>query len=301
MLRLGRLYFSTTMMSQNTTYRKYLSFGRLLWQMGVRDIQVRYKGSVLGVLWSLLTPLLTVALYTFLFSVVFKTQWAEDMRPPMSRQMTQINGAEESAHGQYALILFAGLILHSFLAEIMTRACSIVVVQSNLVKKVVFPLHVLPAVVVFTALFQLLVSSGLLIFCVLLVQWVSGLKGLFAAWVSLPLLVVPLVCWGLGAAWLLGALGVFLRDLHQIMGWLVMALMFSAPILYPLVNVSERYRAWLYLNPLTWLVETWRHVIYWGAWPIWTEWSVYALLGVIFAICSAWVFERMKKGFADVL
>lgn len=269
--------------------------------MGLRDIQARYKGSVLGVLWSLVTPLLTVGLYTFLFSVVFKSQWGEDMRPQVYRSLEVSQGANAGVHGQYALILFSGLILHAFLADIMTRACFVVIAQSNLVKKVVFPLHVLPAVVVFSALFQLMVSSLMLLTCVLTSQWLSGEAFCPVSWISLPLLLLPLVCWGLGLAWFLGALGVFLRDLGQIMNWLVMALMFSAPILYPLSNLSEPFHHWLYLNPLTWVAETWRHVIYWGDWPLWNEWALYGLGGLVFALFGAWLFERMKGGFADVL
>jgi lipopolysaccharide transport system permease protein len=121
------------------------------------------------------------------------------------------------------------------------------------------------------------------------------------SWVSLPLLVLPLVILGLGVAWILAALGVFLRDLNQLMGWLIMALLFSAPVLYPLKTVSERMGAWLYLNPLTYMVEEWRHVIYAGTWPHWDQWALYLSLSCLFALMGYGVFGKMKKGFADVL
>jgi len=278
------------------------AFVRLLWQLGVRDIQTRYKGSVLGIFWAIITPLLTVALYTFLFSVVFHSQWGENMSNP-ALKAAQASPAESqgSSHGQYALILFAGLILYSFLADVMSRATSIVVGQSNLVKKVVFPLHVLPAVVVFSALFQLFVSSLLLVACLLWAGEWNLSDVVHASWLSLPLVLLPLVFWGLGLSCLLASLGVYLRDLSQVMGWIVTALMFSAPILYPIANIAKPFQVWLYLNPLTWVVETWRHVMYWGIWPNWNQWTMALGVGLVFAAFGAWVFERLKKGFADVL
>ena len=167
---------------QETTFFTALSaFWRLLWQLGCRDIQTRYKGSVLGIMWSLITPILTVALYTFLFSVVFHSQWDEDFG---------VNGASTikvggPSHAQYALILFTGLMLHTFLADIMQKASQVITQQSNLVKKVVFPLHVLPAVVVFASLFQIAVSLTVL----LLALVVSG-QSVCLSWISLPMLIL---------------------------------------------------------------------------------------------------------------
>ena len=279
-------------MQEPTSLTALKAFWRLLWQLGCRDIQTRYKGSVLGLLWSLITPVLTVALYTFLFSVVFHSQWGEDFGAKGSAALDN----SSPSHGQYALILFTGLMLHSFLADIMQRASQVITQQANLVKKVVFPLHVLPAVVVFASLFQIAVSASVL----LLALVVSG-QSPSLSWLSLPVLILPLVILGLGVAWLLGALGVFLRDLNQLMGWLVTALLFSAPILYPLKTVSQKMGMYLYLNPLTYMVEDWRHVIYAGTWPNWDQWFAYLGFSLVFAVLGYAVFGKMKKGFADVL
>jgi len=265
------------------------AFWRLLWQLGCRDIQTRYKGSVLGLLWSLITPILTVSLYTFLFSGVFHAQWGEDFGNAKTLDASP-------SHGQYAMILFTGLMLHTFLADIMQRAGWVVTQQANLVKKVVFPLHVLPAVVVFSSIFQIMVSLLVLLLALLLTGQSAHLS-----WIGLPLLLLPFVILGLGMAWLLGALGVFLRDLNQLMGWLVTALLFSAPVLYPLKTVSQKMGAWLYLNPLTYMVEEWRQVIYAGSWPHWDQWGVYLLFSMVFAWLGYLLFGKMKKGFADVL
>jgi lipopolysaccharide transport system permease protein len=267
-----------------------ISFWRILWQLGCRDIQMRYKGSFLGLFWSLLTPVLNVVLYTFLFSVVFKSQWGEEFNPAGS------GSGNSAGHSQYAIILFTGLLLHAFLAEILVRSCLVVTQQANLVKKVVFPLHVLPAVVVFASAFQLLVSGVVLIAGLILLG-----ATLHASLITLPLLCLPLALMSLGLAWVLAALGVFVRDLGQIMGWLVTALMFSAPILYPLKTVSASWGPWLYLNPLTFVVEEGRHVIFAGAWPHWSGWLIYCGASLLVALIGAKFFDWTKEGFADVL
>ena len=265
------------------------AFWRLLWQLGCRDVQMRYKGSVLGLLWSLLTPVMTVGLYTFLFSGVFHAQWGESFGAAKATDASP-------EHAEYALILFTGLMLHTFLAEIMQRSVGVIAQQANLVKKVVFPLHVLPAVVVFASLFQIMVSLF-----VLLAALVGSGQSWHFSWICLPVLILPLVVLGLGLAWFLAALGVFLRDLNQLMGWLIMALLFSAPVLYPMKTVTETLGSYLYLNPLTYMVEEWRQVIYGGTWPHWDQWSVYLMVSVVLALVGYWVFGKMKKGFADVL
>ena len=271
-----------------------LSFLRLLWQLAKRDIQAKYRGSVLGLLWSFITPLLTVGLYTFLFSVVFKSQWGEDLARPGSR--LAMGGVSETGHASYALILFAGIVLHAFLAEVLTRSPVVIHQQANLVKKVVFPLHVLPAVTVASSLFQLCIGGVILGGCLLFNGQALGWSVL-----CLPFLILPLVLFALGAAWILAALGVYIRDLAPMMNWVVMALMFSAPVLYPLSSIPEKWRDWLYVNPLTFEIEAFRHVIYWDQWPNASVWTLGMVLGLVFAAFGAWVFHKMKKGFADVL
>ena len=149
----------------------------LVVRMTWRDISMRYKGSFLGVFWSLFLPLLTVALYTFLFSYVFKARWGE----------------QNEGLSNYALILFAGLILHGFLSEVLTRASSVIRAQSNLVKKVVFPLHALPAVVVLSVAFQMMVSLGVLLALQLFLVGQVTISAL-----ALPLLLIPLIFIGFG-------------------------------------------------------------------------------------------------------
>ena len=265
---------------------------------------MRYKGSFLGLFWSLLTPVLNVVLYTFLFSVVFKSQWGEEFSPvgagagagAGALASAGAGSGDSAGHSQYAIILFTGLLLHAFLSDILVRSCLVVTQQANLVKKVVFPLHVLPAVVVFASVFQLLVSG-----VVLLAGLIFLGADLHGSMITLPLLCLPLALMSLGLAWILAALGVYVRDLGQIMGWLVTALMFSAPILYPLKTISASWGPWLYLNPLTFVVEEVRHVIFAGAWPHWSGWLIYCGVSLLVAIAGAKFFDWTKEGFADVL
>jgi len=252
----------------------------LILRMTWRDISSRYKGSVLGVFWSFISPLLTLALYTFLFSYVFKARWNE----------------QSSGLSNYALILFAGLIVHGFLSDVLIRACSVVRAQSNLVKKVVFPLHALPAVVVFSVAFQMVVSLVVLIALQLVLN-----GHLTMAALALPLLLLPLIFIGLGVAWLLGALGVYLQDLGQVIGLVSTALMFSAPILYPIQALPEVVQPWLLLNPLTFFVEQLRAILLFGGSPDWFGLLIYFIVSGLTLVLGWWVFERTKKGFADVL
>ena len=252
----------------------------LVVRMTWRDISMRYKGSILGIFWSVISPLLTVALYTFLFSYIFKARWGE-----------QTGGLSN-----YALILFAGLILHGFLSEILTRSCSVIRVQSNLVKKVVFPLHALPAVVVLSVAFQMIVSLGVLIALQLLLVGDLSISSL-----TLPFLLIPLIFIGFGFAWLLGALGVYLQDLTQIIGLISTALMFSAPILYPIQALPEFIQPWLILNPLTFMAQQLRTVLLFGGMPDLLGLFIYFMISVFVLLFGWWVFDRTQKGFADVL
>jgi lipopolysaccharide transport system permease protein len=160
----------------------------------------------------------------------------------------------------------------------------------------VFPLHALPAVVVFSVAFQMLVSLGVLIFLQLLMVGHLTLAAL-----TLPLLLIPLIFIGLGSAWLFGALGVFLQDLVQIVGLMSTVLMFSAPILYPIQALPDFFQPWLFLNPLTFLVGEVRSVLLFGRMPDWSGLSIYFLFSVFILLFGWWVFDRTKKGFADVL
>lgn len=245
-----------------------------------REVVGRYRGSVLGIFWSLFNPLLMLAVYTFVFSVVFQARW---------------QGGGESRL-EFALLLFLGLIVFTLFAECVNRAPSLILANANYVKKVVFPLEILPMVAFGAGLFHALVSLGVW-FAVYL--FVYGLPPISA--MLLPFIILPLALFVLGLCWALASLGVYLRDVAQVVVILTTMLMFLSPIFYPLDSVPETFRGLLAFNPLALVIEQCRDVLFWGKG---IDASIYFMQISAAAVVAwggyAW-FQVTRKGFADVL
>lgn len=252
----------------------------LIGAMVKREVAGRYRGSVLGMLWSLFNPILMLVIYTFVFSVVFKARWSV--------------GSESKT--EFALMLFAGLMIFNLFAECINRAPGLIIGNVNYVKKVVFPLEILPWVALGSALFHFLVSLGVwLIACLILFGKVE------ATALLLPLILLPLLLFVLGLTWLLASLGVYLRDVGQIIGLLTSVLMFMSPIFYPLSALPEQYRGLLEGNPLTPAVEGARAVLFLGRLPDWPQLGLYCLVAAFICWAGFAWFQKTRKGFADVL
>lgn len=260
--------------------RSLVAHRNIVFQFTRREVAGRYKGSVLGVFWSLVNPLLLLGVYTFVFGVVFKSRW----RPT------------STDHFEFAVVMFVGLISHSLLAECINRAPNLIVNNTNLVKRVVFPLHALAWVTVGTALFHLAVASVILVCAVLLWQHTIPVTALLA-----PVILIPFMLAIVGAVWALMSLGVYLRDIGQLTGLLTSILMFLAPVFYPISSVPPRFQVFIYLNPLTFVIEQLRNVIVWGRGPDWIGLLIYLVIGYLVAWTGLWCFERTRRGFADVL
>jgi len=265
-----------------------LALARSLWQnrqliaqMTRREVAGRYRGSVLGLAWSFFNPVFMLAVYTFVFSVVFKARWGV--------------GGEESKT-QFAVVLFVGMIVHGLFAEVVNRAPSLILANVNYVKKVVFPLEILPVVSMGAALFHSLVSLGVLLIAFVLFNG-------FLHWtaVLIPLILLPLVILTLGLAWMLASLGVFLRDVGQTIGVVTTVMLFLAPVFYPVTALPEELRPWLMANPLTFIIEQAREVLIWGHLPNWTGLAIYTLAASVLAWAGYAWFQKTRKGFADVL
>jgi lipopolysaccharide transport system permease protein len=252
----------------------------LIVQMAKRDILGRYKGSVLGLGWSLLYPLLLLATYTFVFRLVFKARW-----PGM-----------EDHPGNFALNLFAGLVLFNLFAEVAGRAPRLVLEQPNLVKRVVFPLEVLPWIGTAGALFHAGLSLGVLLAGVMLFQ-----GSLPPSALALPLIVLAMVPMLLCMGWLLAGFGVFLRDIGQMVGPVLNVLLFLTPVLYPASALPLAVQRWLVLNPLTLPIESLRACLLLGEWPQWGALAAYGLVWTALAALTAVLFERVRPAFADQL
>jgi lipopolysaccharide transport system permease protein len=253
----------------------------LIWQMTRREVAARYRGSVIGLAWSFLTPLMMLAVYTFVFSVVFKARW-------------RTTGTESRA--EFAIILFAGLIVFGLFSEVVNRAPRQIVSNANYVKKVIFPLEILPLISLGSVLFQSLVSLSVLLLAQLIIT-----KSLPWTIIFFPLVLLPLIFASLGIAWFLAALGVYIRDIGQITTVFTTMLMFLSAIFYPVSALPEGYQAWLRLNPLVVIIAESRKVLIFGSLPDWSWLGITFLVGLVFAFAGFWWFQKTRKGFADVL
>ncbi len=252
----------------------------LLWQMTARDIHARYRGSLLGLFWAVLTPLLMLAVYTFVFSVVFQAKW----------------GTHSDSEVSFAVVLYSGLILHALLGDVLSRSTSIILHHSNYVKKVVFPLAILPAMVVGSSLFLFVIHLLVL----LVVMAFSGAS--FQLTILLfPLVLLPLLLLCLGLSWIVASVGVFIRDLQQVMALVVTVLMFLSPIFYPVSALPESFQRIIYLNPLTLIIENARAVLIEGQMPNWQALGIFTAASLLVCQIGYWWFMRTRKGFNDVV
>jgi lipopolysaccharide transport system permease protein len=252
----------------------------LLWALVKRDFIGRYKGSMLGVVWSLFNPLLMLAIYTIVFSVAFKAKW----------------GVGEESKVAFAITLFSGIIIHNFFAECLNRAPSLITSQPNYVKKVVFPLEILPWMALFSALLHFLVSFGvLLVFCLL-----DGVVVQSGA-LLIPIALVPLVLMIMGISWFFASLGVYFRDLSQVMGMVTTVALFMAPIFYPIEALPQAYGKLLVWNPITLPVILLRNLMLWDKPFLWGAWAISLVIGLLVCQIGYWWFQKSRRGFADVL
>ena len=254
---------------------------QLIVQMARREVVGRYKGSAMGLAWSFLNPVFMLAVYTFVFSVVFKARWGV--------------GGEESKT-QFAVVLFVGMIVHGLFAEVLNRAPGLILSNVNYVKKVVFPLEILPVISMGAALFHTLISLG-----VLLIAFVIFNGHLHWTAIFTPLVFLPLIILTLGLAWMLASLGVFIRDVGQTIGIITTVMMFLAPVFYPITAIPEELRPWIMANPLTFIIEQAREALIWGRLPNWLGLGIYTLAATVIAWAGYAWFQKTRKGFADVL
>lgn len=253
----------------------------LIGQMTRREVVGRYKGSIMGLAWSFLNPLLMLVIYTFVFRVIFKARW-------------EPTGSESNV--DFAIVLFVGMIVHGLFAECVNRAPGLIISNVNYVKKVVFPIEILPAVALGSAAFHAAASILVLLGVIIATGGVVHPHVLLA-----PILILPIALAALGVGWFLASLGVFLRDVGQITGILTTALLFLSPVFYPLSAMPERYRPLIQANPLTIAIEQTRGAAIWGRGPDWGLFAICLAAAMLIAWGGYWWFQRTRRGFADVL
>jgi lipopolysaccharide transport system permease protein len=245
-----------------------------------RRVEAQYRGSMLGLAWAVLQPLLLLSVYTFVFSSVLQARWD--------------HGGDASAG--FALNAFAGMVLFGLFSRAANDGANLLLNHASLLKQVVFPAEVLSMASVLAALFDLAIG---------LVLWIlfHGIdQGLPPATIwALPVVLLPLLLFSMGISWLLASLGVFMRDLAQVTSLLTTALYFLSPIFYPATRVPAEFAAWYHANPFVGLITAARELMLQGLWPVWSELLILTVVGWLFAwFAYAW-FMRTRHSFADVL
>jgi len=251
----------------------------LILSLARRELVARYKGSMLGIVWAIVTPVVMIAIFTFIFAGIFNARFAARGTP-----------------WDYALYLFCGLLPWTMFQETLQQSSTTIVTHANLVKRVVFPLETLPVA-------QALSSLGTQMFgtLALMVATVIVRHELHATILWLPALLVPQLIFTLGAAWLVASLGVFLRDIAQGITLVLMAWMYLTPIIYPESMVPERYRPFINLNPFTALVRSYRRIFLEGLAPDWSSLVYFSAFAGVLFVFGYWWFAKTRRNFADVI
>ena len=260
--------------------RSFIKNRQLIWQMTKREVIGRYRGSFLGLAWSFFNPLIMLVVYTFVFSVVFKARWD--------------SGSDSKT--EFALALFIGMIAHGLAAESINRAPSLILSNVNYVKKVIFPLEILPWIAMGSAFFHSLISLF-----VWSLFYVTVNQAFHWTVVFLPLIFLPLIFFSMGLLWFLSSLSVFIRDVGQMTGMFTTVLLFLSPVFYPISRLPENYQTILYANPLTFIIEQARGVMLWGQLPDWQGLVIATAISLFVAWSGFAWFQKTRRGFADVL
>ena len=254
---------------------------QLALQMARREVIGRYRGSIIGLGWSFFNPLFMLTVYTFVFTVVFKARWG---------------GAVGGSKTDFAILVFVGLIVHGIFAECINRAPTLIISNVNYVKKIIFPLEILPWIACGSAVFHATISLLVLLLAQLLfhheIPWTA---------ILFPVVLIPLIFVAMGFSWFLASLGVYLRDVAQVTGLFTMILLYVSPIFYPVSALPARFQGWLQLNPLTLIIEDGRNTLILGVMPHWDAWLRLLLVSIVVAWAGYAWFQKTRKGFADVL
>lgn len=265
---------------QSMSLRRIRLSLQLVIPMTNRSIRTRYQGSFLGLAWLFFNPLIMLIIYSFVFGVIFGARWRSDV----------------DSQAEFAIILFSGLLIYNVFMESANQSTTLIQSNSNLVKKVVFPLELLSVICVLTALF-----NGFIAFNVWLVAHFIFIGLPPATILYVPLVIIPLWLFCLGISWYLAALGTYLRDLGNIVALLTTAMLFLSPIFYPIEALPPEYRFLIFFNPLTPIIEEFRNLAYFGVGIDWSRWLI-SLIMSGFVYSTGWyLFVKTKKGFADVL
>jgi homopolymeric O-antigen transport system permease protein len=251
----------------------------LIFSLAKRELLTRYKGSVLGLIWAVLTPVVMIITFTFIFAGIFGARFGNS-----------------TSHWDYAIYLYCGLVPWTMFQDTLQQSATTIVSHANLVKRVVFPLETLPVSLAISALGNQLFATIALIVAAVIIQ-----RDVHITVLWLPILLLPQLLIAIGGAWLIASLGVFLRDIVQGVSLVLMAWMYLTPIMYPESYVPERLRGLMNLNPFTALVRSYRRVILEGQAPDWSGLGYLTVIALLVFVLGYWWFARTRKNFADVI
>lgn len=252
----------------------------LLLNMAKTDIKKRFQGSVLGIFWAVIAPLIMLAIYTVIFSEIFSIKW----------------NAASANKFEFALMLFCGLCMYNMFSTVLGRSVGLIEQNQNFVKKVVFPLEILPITITLSALFDCVISILILIVAkigiTMTMEWTV---------LQVPLVLLPHVVFCLGMAYFFSAVSVYLKDMANVISIIITICMYASPVFFPLEAIPERFRIFLMLNPMTYGIENMRAAIIHGQGIDFGYFMVSVISAIIFYSLGKWIFFRAKQGFADLL
>lgn len=250
----------------------------LLYQFALRDIQIQYRGSYLGVFWTILNPLLMLSIYTFVFGFVFGGSFSDES--PI----------------EHALGIFIGLSIHNFLSEILATAPTLIHSNSTFVKKVVFPLEILVASKVAAALVTLAIKS-----CLIFLAALALGHSLTLNYLGLIPLLLSLIVLVYGTGLLLASIGVFIKDLNSASQFLSMSLLFASAVFYPVSKIPDEAWAFLKFNPLVYIIDRAREIVLWNEPMTMTDGIASATCAAIVFVIGSFSFVKLKPAFSDVI
>ncbi|TGL90223.1 ABC transporter permease [Leptospira congkakensis] len=271
-------------MNRNATlidlFKSMFKNWNLIIQMTRREILIRYKGSFLGLIWAIVNPMIMLGIYTLIFGVIFRADW----------------GGRMGNNSDFAFTLFVGLTVYQLFSEALIKSPMLIVNNANFVKKVIFPLEILPFVSLLASLFQMFINLLILIGYLVFFK-----KVFFVSMIFFPIIIIPHILFTLGVSYFFSSISVFIRDANQIVTYIATLVLYVTPIFYPLSAVPEKLRYLTLLNPISYVVEEARNSVVFGLTPQFLPLAVYAVISVIILALGYYFFQRTKPLFADVL
>lgn len=256
-----------------------IEYRRLLGTLIARDMRVKYRDTFIGFWWMLIQPMLMLSTYALVFGVIFGSRW-------------QNTGTT----GDFVLLLFCGLILYVMFSDTINRTTTVIRSQPNFIKKVVFPLEILPMVILGSAILSALINFSILFVLTLAINF-----SIQPTAILLPVIILPLLILLAGLAWGIASLSVFFPDLGQIITFLSSLLLFLSPVFFPLSAAPKLVQPFLMINPISFPIEQARNVVLLGKYPDWTGLAIYSIIACTIAFLGLWVFQRSRTAFADVV